>query len=102
MGEDVDEPIDSEKEQKDNNQAAAKATEHKSALLFWKFHAPLLGGANERNNWIPINKFEYYSDIIKMTRIQYGFCLAYALTIHRSQGATLDKAVIDLLNNEKT
>lgn len=36
----------------------------------------------------------------KIERIQYPLKLAYAVTIHKSQGLTLPKAVIDLGNKE--
>ena len=38
---------------------------------------------------------------IQLTRTQYPIVLAYALTIHKSQGASLDAAVIDIMGNRK-
>ena len=53
-----------------------------------------------RHNWIPINSLNAYSKAWGANRIQFPFRLAYAMTIHKSQGQTIDKAVIDLGKSE--
>ena len=53
-----------------------------------------------RHKWIPISPSSIYNQNVGGTRTQ--FPLRYASTIHKSQGQTLDKVVIDLGTTEKS
>jgi ATP-dependent DNA helicase PIF1 len=55
-----------------------------------------------RVDWIPIPALNVYNRNVGGSRTQYPLRLAYALTIHKSQGQTMDKVVIDLGKCEKT
>lgn len=51
---------------------------------------------NGVNTDILPNKFEYYyNDSVLAIRTQYPLKLAYGITIHKSQGMTIDKLVVD-------
>jgi hypothetical protein len=56
----------------------------------------------ERTNWIPINPFTYYSIQAHEHRTKMPMKLAYAMTVHKSQGQTLTLGVIDFTNIERS
>jgi hypothetical protein len=56
----------------------------------------------EYNNYLPIASICISSDDFRFKRTQFPLCLSYALTIHKSQGQTLDKVVVDIGQKEIT
>ena len=55
-----------------------------------------------KHKWIPINPVTGYNPSLKGSRTQFAIRSAYGVTIHKSQGQTLDKVVIDIGKNERS
>lgn len=68
-----------------------------SAILikFDNYTGPSLFSVNDyRQNWIPINPFNAYNQVNGFLITKYTIHFSNALTIHKSQGQTLEKAVL--------
>ena len=50
---------------------------------------------------VPPHRFEWEDDNKKLSRLQFPLRLSYAMTIHKSQGQTLNKVVIDIGKSER-
>ena len=76
---------------------------HTVFIEFENYTGPKFFCENDhRKNWIPINPLTIYNCSFGGTRQNFPLRLAYALTIHKSQGQTLEKVVIDLGKTEQS
>lgn len=74
-----------------------------AVLVEFEFYiGPRLFSDVNRFDWIPIAPYEAYNPLQSIRRTNIPLRLAYALTIHKAQGQTLSKVVIDLGNLERT
>ena len=55
-----------------------------------------------RHKWIPISPIVSFNTTYYGSRTGYPLRLAYAMTIHKSQGQTMNRVVIDLGKNEQS
>ena len=80
-----------------------KTLPHTLFIEFDNYSGPYFFPENDlRHKWIPINTLTIYNSSINGSRTQMPIKLAYALTIHKSQGQTLEKVVVDLGKSEKS
>ena len=65
------------------------------------YSGPACFEGDDRKNWVPISVFSSFSPQVNATRTQYPIKLAYAMTVHKSQGETLNEGVIDFGSSER-
>jgi len=74
---------------------------HCSTRTVRKIHRPRFLATNPNTVPIPPHLFEWESDGQRLSRQQLSMRPRYALTIHKSQGQTLPKVVVNLGKAEK-
>lgn len=69
-------------------------------IHFPNYIGPQFFVENERRNWIPVSMQSIFSKPLNGHRNQFPMRLAYALTIHKCQGQTVPKCILDIGANE--
>jgi len=67
-----------------------------------RYSGPQCFEDSSKTNWIPFDTETAYNMRTSSTRRQFPFRLAYAITVHKSQGETLQHGVIDFDKSEKS
>ena len=84
------------KENRENNDLPVAIIIH-----FPCYTGPQFFNDSDKHNWVPINKISAFNMSSKATRTNYPLKLGYATTIHKSQGSTLSKGVVDFGKSER-
>ena len=54
----------------------------------------------EKVNWIPLNPASYYNPDKGCTRTGFPFSVCFAITVHKAQGSTFERGIIDFGETE--